>query len=75
MWRMWRLITLTKRKLSKIKKIAQLVFLAFFTALFGLLSVVLFLTGEDVSVQGGISFLIPTVIFVGCFFAVLYDKG
>ena len=72
---MWRLITLTKRKLSKIKKIAQLVFLAFFTALFGLLSGVLFLTGEDVSVQGGISFLIPTVIFVGCFFAVLYDKG
>ncbi len=72
---MWRLITLTKRKISKIKKIPQLVFLAFFTALFGLLSGVLFLIGEDVSVQGGISFLIPTVIFVGCFFAVLYDKG
>ena len=72
---MWRLITLTKRKISKIKKIAHLVFLAFFTALFGLLSGVLFLTGEDVSVQVVISFLIPTVIFVGCFFAVLYDKG
>jgi hypothetical protein len=59
----------------KIKKMLQLLFLGVLMGFMGLLSAVLFLSESESSVSGGVSFLIPMLIFVVCFIAVLYDKG
>jgi len=56
----------------KIKKTISLILLALGIAFSGLISGIMFLGGES---GAGITFLIPTIIFVVCFVVVLFDKG